>query len=718
MSLTWKRFEGVIINVNDTIEQANQKALAAINTKQANETDPSIGWFCALTHPRPSATKQGTYTALVMSDKLKADNPNIAQITKMGNEAELRQIIDDLTLTVNNMTTNNASTPTAQASVINNAMAVTVGPNGDYQKLSDALKFYSTKSVEYAQGGHYVDIVLQSGYVLDERINVGGIDLGFIYIYAENGANVVINTNLIEAGVSETTGIFEGAWNAKLPILGCSFVFNTVPTNNQLWFIKLNDNSVFKGYTVTVSNMGMCNGINMDNGSTADFQELHFKKCNNVLNVHNSTLTGGPLFHTGCKSVGVVVSSKVGMYITHYVSSALTKTQPISVTASDVSINNIVEAESVAPHVFAAAGSHIHMRTTGPVLDYKLFSIESGSVLYTQTGEVINKSVQTSDFANALFGIKTCVPTTILSTVSTAASKTHTRVILGTVIYFVYAASSTAPLKIDAYDTATNVWSAFTSTTNVVIGNVSTTVDTVNKKIYILETANANGSTPDITSKIYVFDITAQTLSLVTSYDAVVFDRRSIHFKNNFLYIGPGDSLVYDAVEETYIRGPGAECFKYNIATNVWETIIITNMPSKITAKYVTSSSGTNVYFEILRELNDPQTEVYTWYFGDPKIDLVDVYDRYEITSSISIGTGLCISSFKDYLLKFASNEASPYILMSKNSSAILTKKRIMLPITGLSKWVYMSCVGNNVYMFDKTNLTKIIKVDLTSYLA
>lgn len=129
------------------------------------------------------------------------------------------------------------STNTQLAEIVqDDSIVVTVGASGDYQTINEAISFLSKKTLKYDKSGFNAEILLKSGFVMEEQVFVKNLDLGFITISSED-AEVSIDAssfvqNINEAGYGNsgfplTSGsAFTGYGNAILPTINVLFNFN------------------------------------------------------------------------------------------------------------------------------------------------------------------------------------------------------------------------------------------------------------------------------------------------------------------------------------------------------------------------------------------------------------------------------------------------------------------------------------------------------------
>lgn len=120
------------------------------------------------------------------------------------------------------------STQIAKAlSVVEADLTVTVGVNGDYPTVNEALKALSKRSPEYKKKGHKVEVKLKSGFVMREQVLLNGMNLGWVTITSESSTVNVSRESLTTSFGSENKyPLLGGRSNAILPVLGTLFVMD------------------------------------------------------------------------------------------------------------------------------------------------------------------------------------------------------------------------------------------------------------------------------------------------------------------------------------------------------------------------------------------------------------------------------------------------------------------------------------------------------------
>lgn len=117
-------------------------------------------------------------------------------------------------------------------SILNNNITVTVGDNGNYSTINDALNYLTTKYPAYKSGGNVTaTIKLLSGFVMSEQVIVRGLDLGWIEIVGEDAETTIersaltINPTIDDYGFNSFPA-FGATKGGMLPIIGQLFVMD------------------------------------------------------------------------------------------------------------------------------------------------------------------------------------------------------------------------------------------------------------------------------------------------------------------------------------------------------------------------------------------------------------------------------------------------------------------------------------------------------------
>lgn len=120
------------------------------------------------------------------------------------------------------------------------SIIVTVGANGNYSTINEALSFLSRKTLKY-DIGLKAEIKLLSGYIMKEQVYVESIDLSFITITSadeiveidpKNMTNMITIPGYAGGMNLNANACFIGIWGAKLPIIDVLFKMLQTSTSN------------------------------------------------------------------------------------------------------------------------------------------------------------------------------------------------------------------------------------------------------------------------------------------------------------------------------------------------------------------------------------------------------------------------------------------------------------------------------------------------------
>lgn len=114
------------------------------------------------------------------------------------------------------------------------AETVTVGTQGDFNSLNQALEFITRKNSVYNSQGLRVEVQLLSGFVLDEQVIVDGQDLGWIVITSVDPVVMIDGAGITEVVIESRRPAFLGINNATLPVIGVQFDYGTGPKGDGI----------------------------------------------------------------------------------------------------------------------------------------------------------------------------------------------------------------------------------------------------------------------------------------------------------------------------------------------------------------------------------------------------------------------------------------------------------------------------------------------------
>lgn len=187
---------------------------------------------------------------------------------------------------------------------------VTVGEGGDYTNINDALFYLAYKYPRFKQTAYpYVvssaEILLLSGFVMNEQVVVERTNLGFISISSED-TEVTINRSaltypIVSGGISYYPA-FVAKENATLPVINCLFNMNTTGADSNRVGVMCSENSsatVRSGCGVKM-NSTVTNGCFASEGSSINADgsifngagNAYFAKFNSRINANGITTSG------------------------------------------------------------------------------------------------------------------------------------------------------------------------------------------------------------------------------------------------------------------------------------------------------------------------------------------------------------------------------------------------------------------------------------------
>lgn len=103
----------------------------------------------------------------------------------------------------------------------------TVGVDGDFATINEALAYYSMRKVIYQSNGLQVEIKLKAGYIVKEQIILKKIDLGWITITSESPQVYVDRDSITTVVSDDRKPVFSGSDNAVLPIIAVQFILSS-----------------------------------------------------------------------------------------------------------------------------------------------------------------------------------------------------------------------------------------------------------------------------------------------------------------------------------------------------------------------------------------------------------------------------------------------------------------------------------------------------------
>jgi hypothetical protein len=112
-------------------------------------------------------------------------------------------------------------------SVTENDKTITVGADGQFTTINEALAFLSPSYPRYKKQGVNVEIQLQAGFTMTEQVIVDGIDLGWITIRSVDAVVPINRDSMTLALIENRKPAFFATNKGVLPVIGCLFEFTT-----------------------------------------------------------------------------------------------------------------------------------------------------------------------------------------------------------------------------------------------------------------------------------------------------------------------------------------------------------------------------------------------------------------------------------------------------------------------------------------------------------
>lgn len=230
---------------------------------------------------------------------------------------------------------------------------VTVGENGDFRTINDALFYLSYKYPRFKDSSYpylvsSAEIRLLSGFVMNEQVLVERMNLGFITITSED-AEVPINRSAISNVIisSDNTSFYPAFCakeNATLPVIGCLFKINSTGSNIQISAVLCLENS-----SATVrENCGVNSEIRLAYGCIA-YENSRINADGSIFNDFSSTYFASKCSQINCNSVttnGTVTAEKASSincnssYISRIGGTGITSIDSSIVNANSTTITN------------------------------------------------------------------------------------------------------------------------------------------------------------------------------------------------------------------------------------------------------------------------------------------------------------------------------------------------------------------------------------------
>lgn len=247
--------------------------------------------------------------ATVLSYKFDVNLQRIIEVEFGNYRRTVEGAFDTLKTEVTNTTLEVVDTKGYIRSLIDDEV-VTVGTGGDYTNINDALFYLAYKYPRFKQTAYpYVvssaEILLLSGFVMNEQVVVERTNLGFISISSED-TEVTINRSaltypIVSGGISYYPA-FVAKENATLPVINCLFNMNTTGADSNRVGVMCSENSsatirsgcgVKNNSTVTVGCFATeGSNINADGSVFNGTGNAYFARLNSRINANSITTSG------------------------------------------------------------------------------------------------------------------------------------------------------------------------------------------------------------------------------------------------------------------------------------------------------------------------------------------------------------------------------------------------------------------------------------------
>src|SRR5690625_3632153 len=182
------------------------------------------------------------------TDPVHADTVNPLYGQLINNDAFLKTEHDNLQQEFTAHQAENATEAHDGISILNDSITVTVGDNGDYSTINEALNYLTTKYPAYKSVGNVkATIKLLSGFVMSEQVLVRGLNLGWIEIVGEDAETTIERSAL-------TSNFTIGDYNfSSYPAFGVS-KGGTLPIIGQLFVMDDSGNRVNRHGIMAIDN--------------------------------------------------------------------------------------------------------------------------------------------------------------------------------------------------------------------------------------------------------------------------------------------------------------------------------------------------------------------------------------------------------------------------------------------------------------------------------
>ena len=142
--MTFKKYEGFVVNENETKDQVMADAKLMVETLQAQETDSAVGWYINVVHPKRM------YCSVIISDYLRQQFPTIAKNIDLYDEDEF---LHDLSIVNSRIDVLLSQYTTAKTKLDATAITATTAKDNADSALIKATQAYSLAQAANAASG-------------------------------------------------------------------------------------------------------------------------------------------------------------------------------------------------------------------------------------------------------------------------------------------------------------------------------------------------------------------------------------------------------------------------------------------------------------------------------------------------------------------------------------------------------------------------------------
>jgi len=179
-----------------------------------------------------------------------------------------------------------------KSSYVNNidvSLTLTVGASGQFANLNSALEHATRLSFLYKKQGVWCDVLLLSGFIMDEQVLLNNTNLAHVRIKSQD-PEVTIKRSALVLGQGSRFPAFGATNGAHLPFINAYFVMDETGTQAYRDGIYVSDNSLGVCHEGGVRNVGG-RGLNVASGSMFDARNAVFKGAKEIgIRVSNASV--------------------------------------------------------------------------------------------------------------------------------------------------------------------------------------------------------------------------------------------------------------------------------------------------------------------------------------------------------------------------------------------------------------------------------------------